>query len=54
MILTDYEQEQISNFITAVTERITAVNKQQMEQLGLKENENPIQYIIPMEIIMQD
>ena len=24
-----------------------------MEQLGLKENENPIQYIIPMEIIMQ-
>lgn len=53
MILTDYEQEQISNFITAVTERITAVNKQQMEQLGLKENENPIQYIIPMEIIMQ-
>lgn len=53
MILTDYEQEQISNFITAVTERITAVNKQQMEQLGLKENENPIQYIIPMEIRMQ-
>lgn len=53
MILTDYEQEQISNFITAVTERITAVNKQQMEQLGLKENENPIQYIIPMEIIVQ-
>lgn len=42
LLLTNYEQEQVSNFINAVVERITLVNKDQMEQLGLKENENPL------------
>ena len=47
MILTDYESEQVSNFLSAVGERLVQVNKQQMEELGLEEDENPIQYLIP-------
>lgn len=42
MLLTDYEPEQVDNFLQSVTERITQVNKQQMEELGLEENENPL------------
>ena len=52
MVLTDYDSEQVSNFLNAVVERITKVNKEQMEELGLEESENPIQYLIPdIEII---
>lgn len=47
MILTDYESEQVANFLNAVVQRITQVNKQQMEELGLQEDENPIIYMIP-------
>lgn len=47
MILNNYDKEKINNFMNAVIERINQVNKLQMEQLGLEENENPIQYIIP-------
>ena len=47
MILTDYESEQVDNFLNAVVQRITQVNKQQMEELGLEEDENPIIYMIP-------
>lgn len=47
MILTDYESEQVANFLTAVVQRITQVNEQQMEQLGLEGDENPIIYMIP-------
>ncbi len=46
-ILTNYEYDQVSNFLGAVTQRISQVNKQQMEELGLSENANPINYIIP-------
>ena len=42
MILNDYEEEQVNNFLKQVEERIKKVNKQQMEELGLKENENPL------------
>lgn len=47
MILTDYESEQVVNFLNAVVQRITQVNKQQMEELGLEGDENPIIYMIP-------
>jgi len=47
MILNNYEQEQVANFMQSVFDRITQVNKMHMEQLGLEENENPIQYLIP-------
>lgn len=46
-ILNNYDKEQVTSFMEALINRIQAVNKKQMEQLGLGENENPIQYIIP-------
>ena len=49
MILTNYEEEQVNNFLNLVEERIKVVNKEQMEKLGLQENENPvIQMITPL------
>lgn len=48
MILTNYDTEQVSNFLNSVSERIQTVNKQQMEQLGLTEDENPLfQMLMP-------
>ena len=47
IILTDYESEQVGAFIQAVWQRIIDVNKQQMEELGIQENENPILQLIP-------
>lgn len=38
MILNNYEEEQVNNFLEQVKERIEKVNKQQMEELGLEEN----------------
>ena len=46
-ILTNYDFGQVIGFLNAVTQRITQVNQQQMEKLGLSEDENPICYIIP-------
>ena len=48
LFLTDMEKEQLNNFLTAVGERITQVNSQQMERLGLTENENPLIKAIPL------
>lgn len=42
MILNNYESEQVNNFLQQVVERIQMVNQQQMEELGLSENENPM------------
>lgn len=53
MILTNYESEQVSNFLSAVVQRITQVNKQQMEELGLKESENPIIYMITLPTVLE-
>lgn len=47
LILTDYDSDQVSNFLNAVVERISEVNEQQMGQLGLEASENPIVNIIP-------
>lgn len=47
LMLSSAEEEQRNAFITAVIERLQSVNKSQMEQLGLEENENPLQYAIP-------
>lgn len=49
MILTDYDAETVNNFLASVIERIQTVNKNQMEELGLEENENPLlQMILPI------
>lgn len=47
VILTNYENEKVNSFMNAIFKRISLVNKKQMEELGLEENENPIKYIIP-------
>lgn len=47
LMLTDYDSDQVSSFLNAVVERISEVNEQQMEQLGLEASENPIVNIIP-------
>lgn len=47
MILNNYDEEQAMNFMQAVGQRIEEVNKKHMEELGLEEDENPLQYVIP-------
>ena len=42
MLLTNYEPEQVSSFLQAATQRISQVNEQQMEQLGLEVGQNPL------------
>ncbi len=42
MILNNYEEEQVSNFLAQVADRVKQVNQKQMEELGLQENENPL------------
>lgn len=48
LILNDYESETINNLTTAIIERLTSVNKEQMQELGLQEDENPIIYSNPI------
>lgn len=47
MMLNEMNEEERNTFIQAVVQRIQNVNKNQMEELGLEENENPLQYVIP-------
>ena len=47
LLLDDLEEEQRTNLINAITERIQSVNQRQMEELGVAENENPLFYAIP-------
>lgn len=51
VFLNDYNEEQIQPFLTQVGTRIVAINKKQMEKLGLKEDENPILYINPITML---
>ena len=47
VILNDQDNEYVTNLMNAIQERIVEVNKVQMEELGISENENPMQYLIP-------
>lgn len=47
VMLNEMNQEDRNNFINAVMERIQSVNKNQMEELGVEENENPLIYVLP-------
>lgn len=42
MILNNYDKEKVNSFMQQVVNRISEVNKKQMEELGLQENENPL------------
>lgn len=47
VILNDKDDEYVSNLMSAIQERMIEVNRVQMEKLGVAEDENPIQYLIP-------
>lgn len=47
LMLNEMEEEDRNNFINAVIQRLESVNKSQMETLGLEENENPLNYVVP-------
>jgi len=48
VFLNDHNEEQVINFLTQVETRLLAINKMQMEKLGLKEYENPLLYTNPI------
>lgn len=47
MVLTNYEEEAVNNFLMAVDQRLAEVNAFQMEELGVAEDQNPIMHLIP-------
>ena len=47
LILTNYDQESVSKFMSALIQRVQAINKRDMEKLGVNESENPIFQAIP-------
>ena len=47
VILNDKDSEYVNNLMNAIQERMTEVNQVKMEELGVAEDENPIQYLIP-------
>ena len=47
VILNDQDEEYVTNLMNAIQQRIVEVNQVQMEELGVSEEENPIQYLIP-------
>lgn len=47
LILTNYDTEQVNEFLNKVIERTIKINKDQMEELNLEEDKNPILSIIP-------
>lgn len=51
LILTNYSQESVSNFMDALMQRLQDINKRDMEKLGVNENENPIFQTIPSFIL---
>lgn len=48
LVLSDYNNEQVENLMSAVVNRLGEVNKQLMERLGLTETQNPLIYCIPL------
>ncbi len=48
IMLNDFNEQQVTNFLEAVEQRITEVNKQQMEELELEESENPLFNLFPL------
>lgn len=48
VFLNDYDGEVITNFITQLGTKILEVNKEQMQELGLEETQNPLIYSNPI------
>ena len=47
VILNDKDDEYVTNLMGVIQERMIEVNRVQMEELGVSEDENPIQYLTP-------
>lgn len=47
LVLTDYDEQTVSNFLEQVSQRISEVNDDQMKQLGIEDGDNPIMHLIP-------
>lgn len=47
LILSEYEDTAVDDFLNQVKQRLKEVNAEQMEQLGIAENDNPIGYLLP-------
>ena len=47
VILNDKDNAYVTNLISAIEERLTEVNRLQMEELGVAEEANPIQFLLP-------
>jgi len=52
IFLNDYDEAQLTPFLTQVGTRLLAINKKQMTELGLEEYENPILYSNPISSYM--
>ena len=48
LILDNYEQSQVDALMNSIVERIIEVNRDQMNQLGLSETENPLISFVPI------
>lgn len=48
VVLNNYDSEVITNFITQLGEKILEINKEQMQELGLEEIQNPLMYSNPI------
>ena len=51
IILNDQEEEYVSNLMGAIEQRLQAVNQEQMEQIGIVSEQNPLNYIMPSIIV---
>lgn len=51
IILNDQEEEYVSNLMGAIEQRLQAVNQEQMEQIGITSEQNPLNYIMPSIIV---
>lgn len=47
VVLNDRDSEYVTNLMSAIQQRFVDVNALHMEELGVAESENPIQYLIP-------
>lgn len=52
VFLNDYDAETITNFLSQVVTRLSEINKEQMSELGLQEDENPLIYSNPITMLV--
>lgn len=51
IILNDQDDEYVTNLMDAIEQRLISVNQKQMEQIGVSEEQNPINYVLPTIVI---